>query len=199
MIEMAAELHNELQRVHRVSDMLCSGHASLATRYRFRALLLDLSILALSTWLVSLAFIEPTINVSLTPFHLDPRIWSGLLAICTLLLSIVQITVDWKGRSDAHKRAANVYSEVHREAGYLLASRQNITEESCRRVLSRYDLATNVGVTMPERDFLPQKRRHQTKIAISRHLDSHPSASIAMTRIRFWWRDNFGSGDRQRQ
>ena len=55
------------------------------------------------------------------------------------------------------------------------------------RVVPFYDAR---GVS-PESEFLPQKRRHMTKVALSKHLDTHPSASLFLTRIRFWIRDNF--------
>ncbi|MEA3099919.1 MAG: hypothetical protein QOF74_4159, partial [Caballeronia mineralivorans] len=57
--------------------MLCTAHAGLRDRYTRRALILDLSIMGTSTWLVALAFVEPRLNVSLTPFHLDSQIWVG--------------------------------------------------------------------------------------------------------------------------
>jgi len=100
------------------------------------------------------------------------------------------LRVDWKGRSDAHKRSFDLYSEVKRECGYLLASKEPLTVESCQRVLSRYDLATEVGTHLPEKEFLAQKRNHLQKIEISRFLDKHPSASILLLRLKFWWRDN---------
>ena len=184
-------LCDELGRIRQVSDTLCTGHAGLRDRFARRALALDVSILALSTWLVALAFVEPRLNVSLTPFGLDSQIWVGLLAVGTFFLTIIQIKTDWKGRSDAHKRTLDIYAEVKREAGYLLAT-GDPDEGACRRVLARYDLASEVGVEIPENDFLPQKRRHKIKVALSKHLDTHPSASLLLTRLRFWFRDNFG-------
>ena len=56
----------ELQRIRRVSDMLCTAHAGLRDRYSGLALFLDLAVLGLSTWLVALAFVEPRIGVSLS-------------------------------------------------------------------------------------------------------------------------------------
>jgi hypothetical protein len=187
-------LHEELGRIRRVSDMLCTGHAGLRDHYARMATALDLSILALSTWIAALAFVEPRLNVTLTPFGLDPQLWSGLLAVATLFLAIVQLKTDWKGRCDAHRRTVDVYAEVKREAGYLLASGQ-FDDLACRRVLARYDMASAVGVEMPERFFLKQKRRHKMKVALSRHLDAHPGASLVLTHLRFWWRDNFGKGE----
>jgi hypothetical protein len=184
------EFRLELERIRRVSDMLTTGHANLRDRYAHRATILDVAIMVLSTWLTAVVFIEPRISVKLTPFGMDPQLWVGFLGIFTFLLSIVQLRVDWKGRSDAHKRSFDLYSEVKRECGYLLASQHVLTAENCQRVLSRYDLATEVGIPLPEDEFLSQKQKHLKKIEISRHLDKQPSASLLLLRAKFWFRDN---------
>jgi hypothetical protein len=144
--------------------------------------------------LAALAFVAPRLNLSFTPFALDPQLWTGLLSVATLFLAIAQLKTDWKGRSDAHRRTLDDYAEVKREAGYLLASGE-LDEQACRRVLARYDMASVVGVEMPERFFLSEKRRHKMKIAVSKHLDTHPGASIMLTSLRFWIRDNLGKTD----
>jgi hypothetical protein len=177
---------DELQRIRRVSDMLCTAHAGLRDRYSRWALFLDLSILGLSTWLVALAFVEPRIGVSLTPFGMDSQIWGGLLATCTFFLTIAQLKTDWKGRSDAHRRTLDLYAEVKREAGYLLASGA-LDDAAVRRVLARYDVASAVGIAVPERDFLPQKKRHLVKIELSKRLDTMPGSSLIFARLRLWW------------
>lgn len=182
-------VRNELDRIRRVSDTLCTGHAGLRDRFARRALILDLGVLGSSSWLVALAFVEPRINVRLTPFGLDSQIWVGVLSVATFFLTLIQFKTDWKGQADAHKRTFDIYAEVKREAGYILAA-GDIEEPACRRVLSRYDMASAVGVAIPEREFLPQKRRHKIKVAVSKHLDNHPSASILLTRVHFWLRDN---------
>jgi hypothetical protein len=182
-------MRDELERVRRVSDILCTGHAGLYDRFTRKAQVLDLCVLSLSSWLVALSFVEPRINIRLTPFDWDSQIWIGVLSVATFFLTLVQYKTDWKGRADAHKRTFDIYAEVKREAGYLLASGA-IDEASCKRVLSRYDMASAVGVAIPEAEFLPQKQRHATKVALSKHLDTHPSASLLLTRIRFWIRDN---------
>ena len=175
---------DELERIRNVSDTLCTGHAGLRDRFVQRALVLDLCILGLSSWLVALTFIEPRINVRLTPFGLDSQIWVGVLSVGTFFLTLVQFKTDWKGRADAHKRTFDIYAEVKREAGYLLAA-GDIEETACRRLLARYDMASAAGVAIPESEFLRQKRRHKIKVALSKHLDGHPSASLLLTRIRF--------------
>lgn len=186
-------IRDELERIRKVSDALCSGHAALRERFSRRALVLDLAILFLTTWLVAVAFVPRAVSAKLDPLNVDPQIWIGFLGVGTFLLYLLQLKTDLKTQADAHKRTVDLYAEVKREAGYVLAS-QELDESACRRVLSRYDMASAVGVAMPESEFLKQKRRHRIKVVLSEYLDSHPSASILLTRVRFWWRDNWGNG-----
>lgn len=183
-------MKDELTRICRVSDMLCTGHAFLRDRYAKLALTLDLLTLGVSTWLVALAFVEPKLNVTLTPFGWDSQIWVGALGTGVFFLTLIQIKTDWKGRSDAHKRTLDIYAEVKREAGYLLSAGE-YNHDSCQRVFSRYDMAASVGVPMPESEFLRQKQRHLVKVAISKALDDRPATSLMWLRVRLWWRDTF--------
>ncbi len=192
-----ADIYAELARVRRVSDMLCSAHAGLRDRYQRRALTLDVARLAIALWLVALAFVEPQIGFQLTPFDMNDRIWMGLLGFATFMLTLIQLKVDWMGRANAHRRTFELYAAVKREAGYILTA-SNRDESAIRRVLAQYDLAGAVGEAVSEADFLPQKRRHLRKIALSRHLDSHPSASLVMTKMKFWWKDNVKRGKHEK-
>jgi hypothetical protein len=188
------ECRPEIDRVLRVSDMLVTAHAHLRERYSRRALILDLTILALSVWLTAVVFVEPRLNLKLTPGGLDPQIWVGLLGIGTFFLSIVQLRVDWKGRSDAHKRSFDLYAEVKNECRYLLSSDGVLTREMCQRALTMFELASDVGSQIPEEEFLKEKRRHLLKVAMSRHLDAHPAASLLLLRLRLWWASNVKPG-----
>jgi hypothetical protein len=179
----------EVVRIRRVADSLCTAHAGLRDRLSRWALCLDVLILAVSTWLVGLAFVEPQLNLKLTPPGMDDRIWLGVLSVATFFLSILQLKTGWKGRAEAHDRTMSAYAAVKREAGYVLAGKE-VDLGALRRVIDRYDMASSICIPVPEREFLRQKRRHVLKIAISRHLDSHPSASLLLTRLKFWWHDN---------
>jgi len=185
---------DELTRICRVSDMLCTGHAALRDRYARLAFSLDLLTLAVSTWLVALAFVEPKLNVTLTPFGWNSQVWVGALGTSVFFLTLVQIKTDWKGRSDAHKRTLDVYAEVKREAGYLLSAGE-YDHDACQRVFSRYDMAASVGVPIPEAEFLKQKQHHLMKIALSKALDGRPGASLMWLRARLWWLHTFKGDD----
>jgi hypothetical protein len=186
-----ADFATELERIKRVSDMLCTAHAGLQDEFTRRALFAELLTLASSTWLIALVFVEPRISVRLTPPGFDPQVWIGLLSTATFFLTILQIRMDWRGRADAHCRSLAMYAEVKRECGYLLASAPSISQAECQRLLARYDMATDVGIKVPERAFLKYKRRHLMKVAISKHLDAHPGTSPLLFRLRLWKRDNW--------
>jgi hypothetical protein len=85
-----------------------------------------------------------------------------------------------------------MHSAVKREAGYVLATGSRDNDKS-RRVFDRYDMASDLSVPIPEKDFLRQKRRHRIKVHISKHLDSHPYSSLVLIRLRHWWMDNWRS------
>jgi hypothetical protein len=74
MTEPQTSFREEIVRIRKVADMLCTGHANLRDRFARWSLILDLLILAASTWLVALAFVDPALDISLTPFGLGPRL-----------------------------------------------------------------------------------------------------------------------------
>lgn len=190
MSEEINDFTDELKRIHRVSDMLCSAHAAMRDSQARKATILDISILGLSIWLLALVFVDPAISVLVTPHHLSPSLWLGLVSVLTFFLSMLQVKVDWKGQADKHAQALEMYAAVKRECSYLLASGRVLPKNECHNVLARYEMAGSLGVEIPEKDFLKQKQHHLLKIALSKHLDSHPSASILLVRFQWWWRDN---------
>ena len=184
------QYQQELSRLRRVSDQMCTAHASLHDRFWRRALVLDILVLGLTAGLVALGFGEEKLLVRLTPEGLTGREWMGLLGAGAFLVALVQWRTDWKGRADGHKRSLDMYAAIKREIGYAIMERE-FDDRTARRIFADYDIISTSSVKVPEADFLRQKARHTRKIQISKHLDSNPSASIMFARIRFWWSDNF--------
>ncbi len=187
---MAETRVGQVSNIRRVADMLGSAHANLRDRYQRRAVVLDVFLLVISAWTVSLAFVDPEIAKSLTPFGLESVLWIGLLAVGTFAMTLVQMKVDWKGRSDAHKRAFEIYIDVKREAGYILADGDTVGDKEFDRLTSKYDTASAVGIGIPEKEFLAQKRHHLMKVEISKYLDKYPGALPWLLRLKWAWRDN---------
>lgn len=180
----------ELARIRRVSDQSCTAHALLRDRFAWRATALDLSMFATSTWGVALAFVDPVINVRLTPFELPPTVWLGLLAVATAFLSIVQLRVDWKGRSETHQTALRLYTDVKAEAAKTLGGGQAITVQDFDRIAAIYATANEFAAPIGEADFLRLKRHHLQKVGLSKLLDGKPFALIWLVRLKLILRDN---------
>jgi hypothetical protein len=187
---IAGDMRSEIERILRVSDMLVTAHANLRGQNENKALALDSAILGSSIWLTSVVFVEPKIGLTLTPFHLDPQIWVGLLSISTLFLSVIQLRVDWKRQSDAHKRSGEMYSKIKADCRYLLESKKIVTRDDAQSLLTRYDMSADLGCPIPEDEFLKQKGKHLTKVVVSKFLDRSPASSITLLKIRLWWRCN---------
>lgn len=181
----------EVERVRRVADQLCTAHASLRDQFKHRAVILDIVILLASAWLTALAFIDPHFEKWLIPMGIDSHLWIGLFGIGIFFLTLIQFKIDWNGKAEAHARSFAMYAEVKREAGYLLASNAEIPPKEFQRLAARYDMASDVGVGVPEKDFLRLKRRHLMKVRISKFLDEAPGASITLTKLKVFLRDNF--------
>lgn len=190
MSDIEAGTKSEVERIRRVADLLCTAHASMRDRFTRCAVSLNLAILLLSAWLTALAFVDPRFYQWLTPFQIDAQLWIGLIGVLTFCLTLIQLQLDWWGRSEAHDRSFNMYSEVKREAGYLLASSEMIPLREFQRLAARYDMASDVGTGIPERNFLKLKRRHKLKVEVSKLLDTRPGASIALTKLKLILRDN---------
>jgi hypothetical protein len=190
MSELHRTLRDEVQRVRSVSDMLCTAHAALRDKFFRLALLLDISLLVLSTWIAALAFVTSPLSEKLTPFRIDPQLWIGFLSLGAFALTLIGMKTDWRGRSDAHKRSFSGYAEVKKDSSLLLAVGRELHQGECEQLMNKYRMASELGVEIPENEFLCQKRRHKLKIAISKHLDTHPAASIWLLRIKLWCRDN---------
>jgi len=192
------DYRNEILRIRRLCDMLVSAHAHLRERFSRKALILDLSILVLAIWLTSVVFVEPRLNVKLTPFGLDPQIWIGILSILALFLSILQLRVDWKGQSDAHKRAFDVYLGVKFACRKILSDCGPLNADDCHRVMTQYELACSTSCLIPEKCFLAEKKRHIQKVRLSKLIDERPAASLWLLRLRHWWGDNLGPRKNER-
>lgn len=180
----------EIRRIKRVADQSCSAHARLRDRLSWQATALDILVLAASAWSLSLAFADQAIASRLTPFGLTATIWIGLLSTATFIATLVQLKLDLKGRSDAHKRAAEAQAELKRAA--TEAERQP-DDDTLATIKAKQALASAVGIPIPEGEFLKQKRIHLRKVAVSRYLDDRPFASIFLLQCQWWWRDNFAA------
>lgn len=171
-----------VEKIRRTADLMCSMHSRLRDIYTRRALILDVSILVLTLWLTSLAFVDPTLELKLTPLWIAPRVWTGLLAVLTFLLAVIQLRVDWKGLADSHGRAASSYGSLKLEAARV-GSEIPSDVASLRVLLDRYQAVGETHAPIPEEWFLKLKRHHYMKVAVSRLIDNNVGAPLVWLRF----------------
>lgn len=180
-----------LKSILKKADMMCSAHANLGDRYARRALILESTILIASAYIAAHAFGSEVVIDSISPFGMPYQLWLGIASVAVFAMSLLQLCVSWKEKSSAHRRSFASYSEVKHDVAGLLAS-SSIDNVRADQVLARYALAGESGTTIPEAEFLKQKRKHKSKIEISNYIDEHPGASVRLSKCKLFLRDNFG-------
>lgn len=182
---------SHLERTRRISDMLCTAHAVLRDRNKRRALLLDLTIIALTTWVTATVFIDPRIGGILTPPRIDREIWIGCLSVFAAFLSFAQMKLDWKGLTEAHGRASLVFGNIKGDCVELLSAQgAPPSAQEVERIVQKYAFACESSIPIGESVFLSLKRRHKIKVEISKLLDHKPGSSVSLAVLKIWWRDN---------
>lgn len=182
--------HLELSRMFRVADMLVTCHAILRDNFARRSLLLDIFILSCAAWLTAMSFVDPQVVAVLVPVSIAPQIAIGLVALAIFILSLIQLKVDWKGRSALHGRAAAVYGDLKSELGTLLANANEVDDRQFAAIREKYVLIGRETIPIPDSRFTRLKQKHKLKIEISKFIDQHPAANIFVLKCRLWWRDN---------
>lgn len=176
-----------LDRAVRVSDQSCTAYAHLRDKYQSYSFWLDISTLLLSAWLVSMVFVQPHVLLALSPKGIPGEIWIGLLSILVFSLSIIQLQVDWKGRSQLYHQAVLSLSAFVKENRN---SARTISELHVEAALARYSALSYGLEPIPERLFLALKRKHRLKLELSRLLDDRPGANLLLWRLAIVIRDN---------
>lgn len=175
------DLIAEIRRRYRVADMMITMHSILRDTYSFRTIVLDSAIFLSSIVIAALAFVDPDL-LDWLPWAADStRIMIGLVAVFTFFIGLVSARVDWKGKSDAHARAAAAYTQAKFK---LNPTDSELNEEEIRRTLLQYEEIARTTITVPDSKFLRLKAEHYMKISLSRILDRFPAASIRLTRLR---------------
>ena len=171
----------EVQRRHRVADMMITMHSILRDSYKRRSVALDLVIFSTSVLIAALAFGD---RVLIDWLHLTPdstRFAIGIVAVLAFLAGLMSWMVDWKGRADAHDRAASSFTN----AKFRLSSVDDMSDEGdMEQVLLSYEEIARNTVPVPDSKFLKLKSEHLMKVRVSRLLDRSPGACLPWVRLR---------------
>ena len=156
-------------------------HSMLRDGYRRRAVGLDVVIFSSSALIAALAFGDPHLIDWLPLSDDSTRLIIGSVAIFTFLASLLAWMVDWKGKADAHGRAASAYADVKFR---LRSVDDEMDSRELTQILMQYEETARTTVPIPDSEFLRLKSEHLLKIRLSRLLDRSPAACIRLARLR---------------
>jgi hypothetical protein len=191
MNDRALSIEDEIGSIGRRADQACTAHAFLRDRYQLRALILDYALMAASTYLFALSFIEPVTGLSLS-FGADTKLVIALASIATFFLSIVQFKSDWKSKAQAHADALREHAAIKSDCRAVTKGTRSASATELQRIRSRYDLLGETGTHIPENQFLSGKAKHARKVFLSQYLDSNPGAWPWLVVVKLFMRDNVG-------
>lgn len=180
----------ELSRQAKVVDMMLTMHSILASRYRLRAQILELTLVAASIFLAALALADPAV---LSYFNVRPQTARILIGLCTILvffLSIVSLIVDWKGKASQHQKAFDTLIPLKSEWSHMLTAYEEHDDDERAAFAQRSALTIGSLIPIPDSQFNRLKARHYRKVMLSKLVSAHPGSSVSVLRLCLWWRSN---------
>lgn len=177
----ADALATEVERRRRVCEMMITMHSTLRDRYATSAMFIDLLIFLSAIVIAALTFVDPNIVARISWSADSARIAIGVIAIVTVFASVVTWRVNWKGRADAHDRAAYAYSKIM----FRIRDINSDTDlREIERVLMQYEEIGMSTISVPDSKFLSLKSRYLKKVQLSRMLDRTPGAFLPLVSLR---------------
>lgn len=175
-----ADIKNQIK----VVDMMTTMHSVLAHRFTCRATVLDICVLAFSTLLISVTFVDSDLIASLGFTQNNVRVSIGFTAIIIFFISTVSLVVNWKGKGVQHRDGFNTLLKIKNELRSLLSSFEDFSDEEKKNILNRCSLITSQIIPIPDNDFNKLKAYHYRKVQLSKMISKNPGASVIVLRLK---------------
>lgn len=183
-------LCDDLKKQAKVVDMMLTMHSILANRYHRRAQILEISLLAVSTVIVALTFVDPQVLTYLKISQETSRVLIGICSIVVFFLSVVSLIVDWKGKARQHREAFNMLVPHKSEWSEIIKSFEDHDERDRAEFVRKSSLIIGNLTPIPDARFNSLKARHHQKVMLSKMISEHPGSSVWILRLKLWWRTN---------
>lgn len=181
-----------LERFDRIIDMMRTMHSILRDRFQRYSLAVDMMILAGSVVLCATVFLDPVI---LNKLKIDPgfsRIILGGTSVLIFLLSLVQLKVNWKQKSEMFGKSVETLCKLKSECDTMLKMSPLPAEEV---ILGQCKTCGETLAKLPkirDRSFNSLKSKHKRKIELSKYIDTRPESPYWLTRLFFEFKSTFG-------
>ena len=189
MNDSPADARVRAEKVRGIADMMVSAHSLIRDQLRFWSTLIDLHVIVMSGWLSALSFAPDDLLKIVNPTDFKSQYVVGVLGVFTFCLSLVQLQLNLKGRSESHDNAAKEIARIKGDISTYLS----FTSPELRDLdvlIKRYADVCEMVIKIPEAKFLSVKAHHKRKVEISKYIDAHPCANLTLLNIKMWIRDN---------
>jgi hypothetical protein len=190
---MSRTVDEEIDRMFKITDQMATCHSVLRDRYHRYSLIAEIVVLVGSATLTSLAFLDSAALKAIVPSQVPPPILLAVAGLVTFVASIVQLKVDWGGKSALHAKAAEFVFDLKNELGRIhLVNSQAERDALFVPVRAKYEMIGKLTPPIPDAQFLLLKRLHCLKIEVSRRISRHPGTWPWLMKLRIVFSDNFG-------
>lgn len=173
----------ELKRQYRLAKQTIAMHYSLRDRYVFRARFAEISLLASSVVFLVTTFAAERVYVTLgLPIDLS-RILLGIASAAAFAFSLALLVIDWRGAAARHQDATAQWWKVIAKFRDTQLDDGNWPIEISDELSAAYSDAGRNSIAIPDKKFNVLKSEYQTKVAVSKMLETYPGAPIMLIRI----------------
>ncbi len=186
---MGSPSSREIERQYRVLQQTLSMHAMLRDEYAWKAKAAEITLLACAVVIIATTFASDTLYKTLGLSPDTGRVYLGIAAVATFILSLLLLVVDWKGLSAVHREAVGKWSQVLAQFRESRTENGTWLEETRSKLSTVYWEAARSTTGIPEQRFNDLKARHHRKVAISRLRDKYPACPRVLLSLFLLIRD----------
>jgi hypothetical protein len=135
-------------------------------------------------------FLDPDILKTLSISPASSKVVLGITSIIVFLLSLVQLRVNWKGKSELFDGSLETLCKLKSECGILLES-SNSSEEEILRQCKNYNETLAKLPKIQDRLFPKLKAKHKRKVELSKYIDTRPESPYWLTKLFFEFKSTF--------
>lgn len=180
----------DLNSQFKVVDMMATMHSIEADHYYFKSQFLDILIMAASSVLVALTFVDPKVLAYFSINEDVARISIGIFSVLVFILAMAASMVDWKGRARRHSEAHQSVVSLKGEWREFLYSLESHDDRYRLDFVRRSALIMNGLPSIRDSRFNRLKSAHHAKVILSKMVSAHPGSSVALLRIIIWYKRN---------
>ena len=169
----------------RIFDQMASMHFRLSDEYKRLASIEDAIEIIISVALCGITFLDYQEYFNITIQR--PTFIVGCISIFLLAFTLIKQGVGHKELCEKHQIAGKMYSQAKLDIASKIAE-WNISDTSTKDILNYIDShfsSLNELPQIPEKHFNRLKHMHQSKVEMSKFLDSHKKDFWVICRLKF--------------